>query len=153
MYVLYKYVFDTYVYRVGIHIYYIMYRNGLFSFFIPFSHNILLSSLAPYFYSWPWIQLLPPQPPPTTSAARPSPRARYSTSQVIYSLSVWPSRNWKIHPGTRDKTGHIHGSVWFPNLCAATKTSSEIYYCGRDPLPEPPTSPPPPSPDHFPGRF
>lgn len=103
---------------------YIMYRNGLFIF--------ILYSLVLYFYSWPWIRL-PPKSPScpyrTTSRAR----ARYSTRQVIYSLSGRPSRNWKIHPGTRDKTGHIHGSVWFPNLCVATKTSSEIYYCGRDP--------------------
>lgn len=89
------------------------------------------------FYSWPWIRL----PPNTTlvRGGRPAePARRYSTRQVIYSLSGRPSRNWKIHPGTRDKTGHIHGSVWFPNLCAATKTSSEIYYCGRDPPPHHP---------------
>jgi len=50
---------------------------------------------------------------PTVPTGRAREPARgYSTRQVIYSLSGrGPSRNWKIHPSTRDKTGHIHGSV------------------------------------------
>lgn len=120
-----------------------IYTHTLWVFvFFPSSFLVVRSSrFVNYFYSWLWIFGFPPATPladgrPYTTPPRP--RSRYSAHQVIYSLSSRPSRNWKIHPSTRDKTGHIHGSVWFPNLCAATKTSSEIYYCGRNPPSAPP---------------
>jgi len=135
-------VYTLFLYNVCKYVYICIHTRYGSLFFFPSSFLVVRSSrFVNYFYSWPRIFGFPPATPLADSrpyTTPPRPRPRYSAHQVIYSLSSRPSRNWKIHPSTRDKTGHIHGSVWFPNLCAATKTSSEIYYCGRNP-PQPPT--------------
>lgn len=112
----------------------------VFSIFLP--RRLILSFRKLFLFVRSRMFGFPPTTPltdgrPYTAPSRPC--THYSAHQVIYSLSSRPSRNWKIHPSTRDKTGHIHGSVWFPNLCAATKNLvGDLLLRSRSPSPAPP---------------
>lgn len=94
----------------------------VFSIFLP--RRLILSFRKLFLFMRSRMFGFPPTTPLTDGrpyTTPPRPCTHYSAHQVIYSLSSRPSRNWKIHPSTRDKTGHIHGSVWFPNLCLGHK--------------------------------
>lgn len=112
----------------------------VFSIFLP--RRLILSFRKLFLFMRSRMFGFPPTTPLTDGrpyTTPPRPCTHYSAHQVIYSLSSRPSRNWKIHPSTRDKTGHIHGSVWFPNLCAATKNLvGDLLLRSRSPSPAPP---------------